>query len=139
MIASIIARLMEPGTPFRIVGGAAELADVKDHPTALPAAYVYEARERSEQNERINSILQRTACDIAVVIVTGNLSKVNNAAAAGDLTSLKNHVREKLLGFLPDGASDPLEHVEGEMQQALGGTVWFEDVFATAHYQESQT
>lgn len=139
MIASIIARLKEAGTPFRIVGGAADLADVKDHPPSLPAVYVYEARERSEQNERINGILQRTACDIAAVIVTGNLSKVNNAAAAGDLKSLKDHVRGKLLGFLPDGASDPLVHVEGELQQALGGTVWFEDVFATAHYQESET
>lgn len=138
MIASIIARLMEPGTPFRIVGGAAELADVKDHPPALPAAYTYEARDRSGEIERINDVFQRTEVDIAVVIVTGNLSKVNNAAAANDITSLKNYVRGKLLGFMPPGAENPLMHVEGEMQQALGGTVWFEDVFTTSYYQESQ-
>ena len=138
MIASIIARLKEAGTPFRIVGGAAELADVKDHPPALPAAYAYEARERSAETELINDVFQRTEVDISVVIVTGNLSKANNAAAADDLTNLKIFVRGQLLGFMPAGAENPLMHVEGELQQAVGGTVWFEDVFITAYYQESQ-
>ncbi len=138
MIASIIARLLESGTPFRICAGAGELANVRDQPSATPAAYVYLARERSEPSDRIGSILQRTACDIGVVIVTSNLSGTNNAAAASDIEQLKSYVRRQLLGFLPEGASDPLEHVEGELQQALSGTVWFEDVYATAHYQESE-
>lgn len=138
MIASIIDRLLEAGTPFRVCGGAGELADVKDQPAATPAAYVYLARERSEPSDRIESVLQRTACDIGVVIVTSNLSRTNNAAAASDIEQLKAYVRRQLLGFTPEGASDPLEHVEGELQQALSGTVWFEDVYATAHYQESQ-
>ena len=139
MISSIISRLLETGTPFRICGGAGDLADVKDQPPALPAAYVYLARERSEPSDRIESVFQRTACDIGVVIVTSNLSMANNAAAAGEVDALKIYVRRQLLGFLPDGAADPLEHVEGELQQALAGTVWFEDVFSTAHYQESET
>jgi len=71
------------------------------------------------------------------VIVTSNLSQVNNAAAANDVEVLKAYVRSKLLGFMPEGAADPLEHVEGELQSAIGGTVWFEDVFTTAHYQEA--
>ncbi|CAD7055443.1 hypothetical protein RHAB21_00719 [Pseudorhizobium halotolerans] len=136
MIPAIINRLMEAGTPFRISGGAAQLADVKDAPPQTPAVYVYVAREQSTPNERMNTILQRTAVDIGVVMVTSNLSKSNNAAAAGDIEALKAYVRQKLLGFLPEGAADPLEHVEGELQSALSGTVWFEDVFSTAHYQE---
>ncbi|SEH22533.1 hypothetical protein [Rhizobium sp. NFR12] len=136
MIKSIIDRLQEAGTPFRIAGGAGELANVKDQPPNTPAVYVYIARERSAQSERINSIMQRTAADIGVVIVTTNLSQQKNAAAAGDIETLKTYVRAKLLGFMAEGASDPLEHVEGELQQALGGTVWFEDVFTNARYQE---
>lgn len=138
MIKSILDRLMEPGTPFRICGGAAELADVTDRPTALPAIYVYVSHEASAPNDRINTILQRTAVDFAVVIVTGNLSGRNNASAAADLEGLKRYVRGQLLGFLPAGTKDPLEHVEGEMQQALAGTVWFEDVFTGAYYQEKK-
>lgn len=136
MIPSIISRLMESGTPFRISGGAAELADVKTQPNAMPAVFVYRSREQSEASPYIESVYQRTAVDIAVVIVTGNLSKLNNAAAANDVEALKAYVRSQLLGFMADGAADPLQHVEGELQQALDGAVWFEDVFSTAYYQE---
>jgi hypothetical protein len=137
MIQSIISRLMEAGTPFRISGGAGQLADVKDQPPQTPAVYAYVASERSEPNDRLGALLQRTVADIGIVIVTSNLSQVNNAAAANDVEVLKAYVRSKLLGFMPEGAADPLEHVEGELQSAIGGTVWFEDVFTTAHYQEA--
>lgn len=139
MIQSIIDRLMEPGTPFRMAGGASELAAVKDVPPATPAVYVYVSREVSSDSERIESVFQRTAVDIGVVMVTTNLAKANNAAATGDIEALKKFVRRQLLGFMPQGAADPLMHIEGELQQALSGTVWFEDVFATSHYQESET
>ncbi len=138
MIASILTRLMEAGTPFRIFGGAGELADVKDRPVQTPAVYVYVSGENSGQNERIGGLLQRTEALISVLYVTTNLSQQNNAAATGDIEALKKYGRRKLLGFKPDGAADPLTHVEGEIQQALSGTVWFEDVFATAYYQTKE-
>lgn len=138
MIQSIINRIMEPGTPFRISGGATDLANVKDQPPQTPAVYVYIARERSAPSERLGSVFQRTGADIGVVLVTTNLSKPNNAAAADDIEVLKKYVRDQLLGFMAEGASDPLEHVEGELQQALAGTVWFEDIFTNAHYLQEQ-
>lgn len=138
MIPAIIGRLMEAGTPFRISGGAGDLADIKDQPPATPAVYVYVAREASSPNPLTNKIRQRTAIDIGVVLVTSNLSKLNNAAAANDIESLKTYVRRKMIGFLPEGAADPITHVEGELQQALSGTVWFEDVFTTAIYLKKE-
>ncbi|WP_440410625.1 phage tail terminator protein [Neorhizobium petrolearium] len=134
MIQSIIDRLMEPGTPFRIWGGASELAAVKDYPPQTPAVYVYSARDLSEPSQLVGTFRQRTATDIGVVYVTSNLSKANNAAAADDIEALKSYGRGKLVGFRPDGAIDLLQHVEGELQQALAGTVWFEDVFSTAYH-----
>lgn len=138
MIASILARLMEPGTPFRIVGGAGELSDVKDRPAQTPAVYAYVSSDSSGANERIGGLLQRTEALISIVYVTTNLSQQNNAAATADVEVLKKYGRRKLLGFLPAGAADPLTHAEGEIQQALSGTVWFEDVFATAYYQTKE-
>ncbi|MEH3093368.1 MAG: hypothetical protein PGN20_15335 [Agrobacterium cavarae] len=138
MMQSILDRLMEPGTPFAMCGNAGDLADVTDRPNTLPAVFVYMSREASEPNEQINIIRQRTAVDIAVVYVTENLSEDNNGAAAGDIEILKTFARNKLLGFLPTGFADPLEHVEGEMQQALAGAVWFEDVFTGAYYLEKR-
>ncbi len=138
MISTILARLQEAGTPFRIAGGAAQLAEVKDRPAQLPAVYAYVARERSEPNEQMNAHRQRMAVDIAVVIVAGNLSNATSlsAAAADDLDALKSYVRGQLLGW-SFGALDPFEHVEGEMQSALSGVVWFEDVYTTATYLEA--
>ncbi|SOC46662.1 hypothetical protein SAMN05892877_12381 [Rhizobium subbaraonis] len=136
MIQSIIDRLMETGTPFAISGGAAQLADVKDRPTNTPAVFVFISDERSTASERIGSVLQRTQATIGVVIVTENLSALNNAAAVDDIDSLKAYCRRKLIGFTPTNAehAEPMEHLAGELQQALGGTVWFEDAYTTAYY-----
>lgn len=142
MIQSIIDRLMETGTPFAISGGAAEIADVKDRPTALPAVFVFISDERSGENQRFGSgVLQRTQATISVVMVTENLSALNNAAAVDDIDSLKAYCRRKLLGFIPAGANDPdpMEHLAGELQQALGGTVWFEDAYTTAYHLMEET
>ena len=138
MIQSILNRLMESGTPFAISGGAAALADVKDAPLAFPAVYAFTSEERSTENERINTVLQRTVATIGVVIVTKNVSAINHVAAATDIEELRRYCRRKLLGFIPVGAADPMEHAAGELQQALGGTVWFEDAYTTAYYIEEE-
>ncbi|WP_411037637.1 hypothetical protein [Shinella sp. BYT-45] len=135
MIPSIIARLMDPGTPFRIAGGATDLATVKDAPPQTPAVYVFAGSDRSDKDESIGrKVRQRSTVDISIIIVTSNLAGTHNAAAADDLEELKAFVRGRALGFVPAGALDPLQHVEGELQQAVGGTVWFEDVFTTTRY-----
>lgn len=135
MIKSIIARLMDAGTPFRISGGASELAAVKDTPPQTPAVFVFSGADRSEKDLTTGRrVRQRTSVDISVVICTSNLSASHGAAAAEDIEELKTFVRGRVLGFKPEGALDPLQHVEGELQQALAGTVWFEDVFTTTYY-----
>lgn len=138
MIQSILDRLMEAGTPFAICGGAAALADVKDAPLAFPAVYVFVSDERSSENQRVETVLQRTVTTIGVVVVTKNLSTINNAAAATDVDALRRYHRRKLLGFVPATAEEPMEHAGGELQQALAGTVWFEDAYTTAYYIEEE-
>lgn len=139
MIKEIVERLSEAGTPFRIIGGAGGLAQVKDRPPQVPAAYVYFTNENSAPNQRATgSVMQRSAADIAVTIATENLSGEDNFEAAEDIENLKAFVRRKLIGFMPEGADDPLEHVTGELQQAAAGIIWFEDVYATARYLEEE-
>lgn len=133
MIQSIIDRLMEAGTPFAMAGGASQLADVTDRPNAVPAVFVFISEERSAPSERIGRVLQRTQATIGVVIVADNLSQLDHAAAIGDVDALKAYCRRKLIGWSPDDA-EPLEHAAGELQQALGGAVWFEDAYTTAYY-----
>lgn len=137
IIEAIIAKLLETGTPFSIVEGANELAEVKERPKATPAAFVYVASEASAANQRMTGkILQRSAMDVAVLIITENLAGKTDAAR--DIETLKSFVRGRLLGFVPDPAGEPIEHVEGKIVSAKDRMVWFEDVFGTAHFLEEQ-
>lgn len=139
MIAEIRQRLLEVPTPFALVEGALALAQVKDSPPAGPAGYVFMVREASEANNRMNGpVLQRTAADIAVVIAFEQLAEPLGEPGADDLELLVAWTRNRLIGF---GTSifEPLEHVSGELVQAKGGAVWWQETFGTAYYQEEQT
>lgn len=130
-------RLKSAGTPFSVIEGANQLADVKDNPPTTPAAYVFINSEASAENQRVTgAILQRCQVDISVVIITDNAGSDEDLAR--DIDVLKAWVRQQLLGFEPAGA-EPLEHVSGKILHAKDSLVWFEDVFGTATYLESQT
>lgn len=136
MIDDVKARLLLADTPFALVEGANELAEVTDRPPATPAAYVFIGAETSAENDRATGLmLQRMAVDVSVVIITENAGSKENTAR--DIETLKTWVRKKLLGFAPQDA-EPLEHITGKLQQAKDGMVWFEDVFGTAVYLEEQ-
>lgn len=136
IVDQVKARLLAAGTPFALVEGANELAEVSDRPPMTPAAYVFISGENSAENERINGpVLQRTAADISVVIITENNASPEDVAR--DIEQLKKFGRKQLLGFTPTDA-DPLEHIVGKIQQVKDGMVWFEDVFGTAFYLEEE-
>lgn len=139
VVSEIKARIEVDGTPFALIQGAAELASVVDRPDSTPAVFVLAAKEVSQTSPYgTGGFRQRSAIDIAVVIVTDNLSDDQGDAASREIEVLKAYVRSRLVGWQPDAAETPLEHVNGEIVQAAGGTVWFEDVFATETYLEEQ-
>lgn len=136
VVSEIIVRLKPDVDPaFAIVEGATEFAAIDTVPTAMPAAYVMTLREASSENQRATGrMLQRTEADIAVVIITSNLSDVPGAAVSADLEDLKGWVRRRLVGFEAPSSDDPLEHVSGELLKTKNGTVWWEEVFGAAYY-----
>lgn len=139
LVQMIIGRLDDPGTPFRVVGGAAGLAALEQRRTRTPAAFVMVAEEASGANERMTGpVLQRLEADIAVVLVLENLGDPRGQAAAEDIEALKAFVRGKLIGFQPDAAVDPMEHVSGELLKVRGGAVWAEERFSCATYLEAR-
>lgn len=137
IIDDLIARLTIGGTPFAIIEGANGLAEVKDRPKATPAVYVYVKGDASGPNQRATGpVMQRTEVDIALMIITDNLTGA--IGVARDIETLKTWSRNRLLGFLPASAANRIEHLAGEIVQIKNNMVWFEDVFATAYYQKEQ-
>ncbi|WP_153769230.1 hypothetical protein [Labrenzia sp. CE80] len=139
LVRDIIARLKEPQTLFKAVCGAAEFSVIEKRRSAAPAAYVMVADEASGENERATGrILQRLETDIAVVIVTDNLSDARMGQAAEDIEALKAFVRSRLIGFEPSDAAEPVTHISGDLIKAHGGAVWFEDRYSVPTYLEEQ-
>ena len=142
LVSDIITRLEAIDEPtFRIVDGAAAFAAVKDKPRAFPAAYVFVKEDASAPTERMTGpVLQRMETDVAVLIIAGNVSDSRGAAASADIEALKASVRAALVGFVPDASNgEPLQHLSGQLVKFIGGTVWFEDVYATATYLQEQS
>ncbi|GGB55066.1 hypothetical protein GCM10011316_28940 [Roseibium aquae] len=137
LVEVIIGRLDDAGTPFRVVGGAAGLAVLEQRRTRTPAAFVMVAEEASGANERMTGpVLQRLETDIAVVLVLENLGDPRGGTVADDIEALKAFVRARLIGFRPDSAAEPMEHVSGELLKVRGGAVWAEERFSCARFLE---
>ena len=140
IVEAIIERLRERmKDEFALIDGASELAAVVDtkRPPASPACFVVSMQEEAGDNERMTNVLQRVEMDVAVVLVVSNLTDATGAAARKDIEPLKRQLRETLLGWKPDGAEDVLTLVSGRMTNSKGGTFWWEELFATAYFIET--
>lgn len=143
-IASIEARLLDPslGEPvFRLVGGAADLAELqKKRPAAVPAAYPFPAEELAEENERATGpILQATSYQFKLVIVTRNLSDKRGSKAAGDVWALKEEAKRRLVGWTPEGMEEPFENGGGRVTGFVDGDVYWEHEFYSGRLEEESS
>ncbi len=140
--SEIMAALAAIDPPvFAIVAGAADFGAIGDKPHAVPAAYVFAEEEVSGDNNRATGpVLQRTEMDVAVVIITRNLSDTTGGAAAGDIVGLKHEVRRALVGLVPAASEDgtPVTHLSGAMLKAKGGYVWWRELYAASTYTEEE-
>ena len=142
LVSDIQARLAGIDPPvFAIIDGAIGLAAVKTVPDAVPAAYVFVKEEASAPTDRMTGpVLQRVETDLAVLIIAGNVSDAQGAAAAVDLEALKAAVRGALIGYVPAATNgEPVQHVSGQLVQFKGGYAWHEDLYSAATYLEEQS
>lgn len=138
MISEVKAKLLAAGTPFSLVEGTIALAQVKDRPIAMPAAYVFPLRSASSANQRATGgMLQNTGEDFGVIIVFENLSSPVGEPGADELEQILGWVRRQLVGFEIDDDHDPVEHISGALVKAAGGIVWWQEEFGTAHLLEN--
>lgn len=137
IVGEVITRLQAITPAFSVVAGAIELSAVKGRPNALPAAYAYVRGENAGPNQRMTGpVLQPLELDVAVVVITENLSDLPGDALGEDLEVLKARVRDALLGMVPTQALDgaPLEYVSAEVVKIGAGVVWCEMVFSASTY-----
>ncbi|MBL0142659.1 MAG: hypothetical protein IPP91_11300 [Betaproteobacteria bacterium] len=134
IVSPWVARLKESGTPFRQVGGAAELdAALTGGLKAAPAAFLLPLAETASENQRVNAVLHQVGAAVGVVIVVRNLADARGDQAVGDLETARAWARTKLLGWQPSGAHDPVEYAGGRVLALANGYLWWQDDWETAY------
>lgn len=140
-VTEMQAALAAEGTPFRLVGGALELAAVTEQaPKATPAAYVLVAKDASAPNDRVTGpVLQRSERDIMVVYVLKSVAQPQASGAIDALEEIITYGRGRLIGLTPSDSREKITHVGGEVVEVRNGYVWFEDTFSSPAYIKEQS
>ncbi len=146
LASDIIAKIKSMDPPlFRVIEGVGAFTALTSNPNmtpALPAAYVVIEHENSGENERTtgSEVLQLCQADVAVVILTANLTDASGGVAGEDLETLKEAVRHALIGFCPDqSAGYPVQHVEANILKFKNNVVWHRELFVASQYLEGKS
>jgi hypothetical protein len=117
-----------------LAAGAAEYERALNALAALPAAFVLPAAEVAGENAFMDQMVQQeVAADFVVLLAVRNLSDGEGAAAAESLEPVRVAVRQALLGWTPDGATNGIEYAGGRLLAFHNGALWWEETYRTAY------
>lgn len=132
--APIVERLRASCASLRAVDGAAEFAAVAGRVTTHPAAWVIPLGESAGENRFSAGFAtaQRVDTTFGVVLVVGDVSDQQGAAATELLTAIRREVQAALLGWMPAEATQPLVYAGGDALRFEAGLIWWQDEYTTA-------
>lgn len=133
MIRDRLREQLVPDT-LRKVEGAAEWSGLATPPPAArtPCAYVLPASLEPGANGLAGgSVRQSVAQTVAVMIIASNLRDARGEAAAKDLDALLMQVIDTLHGWKPSDADTALLLGAGELLDASGGLVVWQQQFTS--------
>ena len=133
-LASVVDRIESRSSSFKVVGGAAKFDQATKGLPAAPAAFALLGQETGEPNPFANQMVEQLVkVSFVVVIATRNLEDDRGLAAADSLESLRLSVRDALLNWTPDGATDGCEYESGQLMLFENGVLWWADNFGTKY------
>jgi hypothetical protein len=133
-LSSIVARISEEVSAYKLVGGAAEFVRAAEGLMSVPAAFVLPASETASENEFASQVVQQNVrVQFEVLLALRNLSDSGGASATDELLPLRHATRQALLNWVPEGAEEGCEFRSGQMLQFVNGTLWWQDRYSTAY------
>lgn len=91
---------------------------------SMPAAFVYPLDRSAEESAVDNSVFQHVINSYAIVVVTG----------AGDMPTLLNAIRDKLLGWQQTSAHDDFQYVGGSNLEGVAGLEVWREIYRDGEY-----
>ena len=130
MVDDIIVRL-KTAPVLKLVAGAADFSAASEsRPKALPAAYVLPLSERVLHNDGLgDDVTQVVEATYGIALALSNVSDAKGGAAAIDLDTLRDAVREALLGWCPAGCEDTFSYAAGALLGFANQVIWWQDAY----------
>lgn len=134
MIDDVIARLKTNASSLKLVEGAAKFAALKSNPpvSKQPAAWVFPVSDAPGANALAVGVRQRVVERIGVALALGDVGDRRGEAAAKSIETLRDEVRDAIVGWQPSAAFDQFTYARGALVDFRNGVVWFEMEFETA-------
>ena len=141
LLDQVEARLRDQAMPpLQRVDGAAGFAALTGAgarlpaPHQLPAAYVIPIRTSGEGQRLVGATNQRLTHRFAVVIATGHAGETSGETASRTAQQVEAELRDRLVGWTPDGCANAVLYRLGAMTAFEGGRAWW-----TAEFETQQT
>ncbi len=136
-LTPVIDRLKSLLTGFKSIGSAVDLDAAMGGVVAVPAAFVMPLAESATALDLLQQTSQRITSLFGVVLCVSNKRDATGAATLVDLVSLRNQLRNALVGWIPDPATaEPVHFAAGRLMRMDGdGRLWWLDEFElVTHY-----
>jgi hypothetical protein len=134
--AQVEARIRDEVPDLREVDGAAGIANIMAGRIADKGCYIFQKGSSASKNNLANRVSQRETIHLGVVLTVKNIQDARGADADDVSQALRDSIREKLLGWEPDGY-EPLEKVDGKLISFANGNYITLDTYSTAHHIRS--
>jgi hypothetical protein len=139
IVTMAVSRLKKLVPELKEVAGAVELEDaISGTKHTTPNGYVMLLGEDAAPDTNATSVItQRVTVTFGVVLAVENANKsfgiaVNTSQA--QLASLRNKVREAMLGWQPEPEYDPSTYLSGQLVQVQNRVIWWQDKFQTTFH-----
>lgn len=136
MIDALIERLREECPELKTVEGGVDLANLMEGQFTVPfekrpAAFVMFGGDQVGRNEMATDEVVQVVTELATVTICLGDGRTGAAQAAKDaITTVKNAVRDCLLGFAPEPERGALHYRGTTMLAMKPRTIWFQLAFS---------
>ena len=124
----VIDRLKTKLKTIKTVKGAAEFEAAKKD-RVKNTVYVMLVDESAGDNTLLNAVRQQVTTGVAVVIALTNYRDRRGAAGIDAIETVRDEVRQALLGWAPDDDSGVMVYRRGRLLDLQEATLWWSDEF----------
>lgn len=139
MIELFEQRLILPNKLFHSVESPLEIADIKGKSVPRNSvAYVVLMDEKPTSNQQDSaSVVQTIRCTIGIIMGISSVNDKGGKKGNAKIQKMRKDVKQRLIGWLPTGASAAVEYAGGSLLAMADNGLWWTDKFTVTYLIEA--